>query len=564
MEFAMDNVARRPLRLLIVEDSRLDAELACLTLQAAGFDVESKVVDNGPAMRAALLSQDWDLVVSDHSMPQFSGSEALELVLELRPDTPFIIVSGEIDLDQAVSLMKSGARNYIPKLQLNRLPSAVERALFDMRLNRAQKDASQKLAASERRYRRLFETAQDGILIVDAISGEIQDVNPFLLDLLGFSKEEYLDKKLWEVAAFRDSEASKSAFLELQNNGYIRYDNIPLHDSQGGDVEVEFVSNVYTVGDKKVIQCNIREISARRAVEAEMVSDKAELERRVRLRTAQVDALNRELQTFNYSVSHDLRAPLRRITGFVTALERVCGAEISARGKDLMQEIKNASAQMTTLITALLKLSSFSGVELMVQPTDLSSMAHEVAAQLQQSEPQRKVEIVIAEGLSDIADPSLTRVVLENLMRNAWKFSSKQESARIEVGISQERDKPAAFFVQDNGVGFDMKYADKLFGAFQRLHSEDEFPGTGIGLATVQRIINRHGGKVWAESQVGKGARFSFTLGAVAAVGGLEKPSLPLSSRQPTLEINVQNPGLEFLQGKSRSQPARGVQGPRT
>ena len=185
--------------------------------------------------------------------------------------------------------------------------------------------ADQALIASEAQYRRLFESAQDGILIVDAETGQIRDVNPFLLDLLGFSREEYLGKKLWEVAAFQDSEASKSAFLELQQRGYIRYDNIPLHAKTGNSVEVEFVSNIYDVGHNKVIQCNIRDITERRHAEAEIHQLNGDLERRVHQRTAQVEALNRELETFNYSVSHDLRAPLRRIDGFVTELERVCG-----------------------------------------------------------------------------------------------------------------------------------------------------------------------------------------------------------------------------------------------
>ena len=163
--------------------------------------------------------------------------------------------------------------------------------------------ADQALIASEAQYRRLFESAQDGILIVDVGSGQIQDVNPFLLDLLGFSREEYLGKKLWQVAAFQDSEASKSAFLELQQRGYIRYDNIPLRAKTGKSVEVEFVSNIYHVGHNKVIQCNIRDITERRHAESEISQLNIDLERRVQLRTTQVEALNRELEAFNYSVS---------------------------------------------------------------------------------------------------------------------------------------------------------------------------------------------------------------------------------------------------------------------
>ena len=230
-----------------------------------GFEVTHEVVSTQAAMRAALRHHQWDLIISDYALPQFSGSAALALTLELCPDVPFIIVSGEIDINVAVSLMQAGAQDYVQKTELVRLVPVIERVLIDREIRKEKFLADQSLIASEAQYRRLFESAQDGILIVDAETGQILDVNPFLLDLLGFSREEYLGKKLWEVAAFKDSDASKSAFLELQQRGYIRYDNIPLHAKTGNSVEVEFVSNIYGVGVKKVIQCNIRDITERNA-----------------------------------------------------------------------------------------------------------------------------------------------------------------------------------------------------------------------------------------------------------------------------------------------------------
>jgi PAS domain S-box-containing protein len=505
----------QPLRVLIVEDAKSDITLLLLALREGGFEVTYETVVTQAAMRAALQHHQWDLITSDYGMPQFNGRAALALTLEVSPDVPFIIVSGEIDINVAVALMQAGARDYVQKAELVRLVPVVRRVLLDREARNDKVLADQALIASEAQYRRLFESAQDGILIVDAGSGQIQDVNPFLLDLLGYSREEYLGKKLWEVAAFQDSEASKSAFLELQQKGYIRYDNIPLHCKTGNNVEVEFVSNIYDVGLKKVIQCNIRDITDRKHAEEVIQQLNTDLERRVDLRTAQVGALNKELETFNYSVAHDLQAPLRRVSGFVSALERACGDELTPDAKELIVEIHASTEHMTSLIHALLKLASLGRSELKCEEIDLSSLARIVATELQQDDPSRRVEFIIPDGIVASGDPAMLRIVMENLMGNAWKFTSLVDLARIELGVTCAAGKPAEYFVRDNGAGFDMQYANRLFGAFQRLHLDNEFPGTGIGLASVQRIIHRHGGRIWAESSVGQGTTFYFDLDGV-------------------------------------------------
>jgi light-regulated signal transduction histidine kinase (bacteriophytochrome) len=273
---------------------------------------------------------------------------------------------------------------------------------------------------------------------------------------------------------------------------------------------VEFVSNIYDVGQKKVIQCNIRDITERKQAETEIQRLNADLERRVHVRTTQVEALNKELETFNYSVSHDLRAPLRRIEGFVTALERACGDSLNAIGKEMILAIRASTERMTNLIQALLRLATLGRSELQCKETDLSSLAHIIATELQQEAPDRHVEFIIPDGIMACGDAALICVVMENLIGNAWKFTSLVDFARIEFGVTYPAGGPAEYFVRDNGGGFDMRYADRLFGAFQRLHLDEEFPGTGIGLATGQRIVHRHGGRIRAESSVGQGATFFF------------------------------------------------------
>ena len=729
---------------------------------------------------------------------------------------------------------------------------------------------SQALKDSELRYRRLFEAAQDGILILDAQTGAIDDVNPYLVDLLGYSRAEFVEKKLWEVGAFRDVDVSKIEFKVLQANGFIRYENLPLRAKGGNLIDVEFVSNVYQAGDRQVIQCNIRNITARKRLEdASQGSDKlyrrlfenmlngfayckmifeqgqpydfiyldvnsafgsltglknvtgkkvsevipgirdsdpglleiygrvartgeperfesyvealkmwfsisvyspereyfvavfdviterkrAEeeiknlarfpdenpfpilrlnekgiilyantasrliledwktsigreapsfwrkivseafakrskqeveismgsrilsfvvapiieasyvnlygrditerkqakdelqkahdgLELRVQERTAALfqsnmllrtlldnmpdqiyfkdtesrfiknsmaqvrllglsdplqvvgktdfdffphaqrsyegeqeiirsgtplvdfeenvvwpdghgtwlsttkvplrdhtgkiigtmgisrditdrkqnaDALQKtqdELEAFSYSVSHDLRAPLRGIDGWSLALLEDYGEKLDQQGREYIQRVRAETQHMGELIDDLLQLSRITRSTLHTEAVDLSAVAGEIVARLQENKPQRCVEFIIQKGLIANGDAHLLEAALTNLLDNAFKFTGKKPQARIEFGQIELKGEPA-FFVRDNGAGFDMHFAKKLFGAFQRMHAASEFPGTGIGLATVQRIIHRHGGRIWAESVVNQGATFYFTLEAV-------------------------------------------------
>lgn len=507
----------QPLRMLIVEDSKDDANLLLRAVRCGGYEPTYELVDTQPAMQAALERAEWDLVTCDHSMPHFSATAALALVKQFRPHLPFIIVSGQIDLNLAVSLIREGANDYIQKSQMARLVPAMERVLRETDVLHEKERMEEALAVSEGRYRRLFETAQDGILILDAESGQITDANPFVVEMLGYPQEHWIGRKLWEIGTFKDIGACKATFQELQSRGYVRYDNQPLETRDGRSIDVEFVSNVYLVNGKKVIQCNIRDITARVDAEADILALNEELEHRVQARTAQFEALNKELDTFNYSVSHDLRAPVRRIQGFTDALDKDCSDKLDDEGRNLIQAICTSARHMDSLIDALLRLARLSRGEIHPQPTDLSTMVHSIAAELQVGDPAREVELIVAEDIMANGDRALLRVLLENLLNNAWKFTSQQTSARIEFGVAQQSDGTPAYFVKDDGAGFDMKYADTLFGAFQRFHSQDEFPGTGIGLASVQRIVHRHGGKIWAETAVGKGATFYFTLDPVSA-----------------------------------------------
>ena len=251
-------------------------------------------------------------------------------------------------------------------------------------------------------------------------------------------------------------------------------------------------------------------VAERKFAEEQVRKLNSELELRVQQRTAQLEGTNKELEAFCYSVSHDLRAPLRTIRGFSEVLLEQYRPHLDARGQDYLRRTCDAGMQMDKLIEDLLKLSRVSRSELQQTDINLSAIAQEISKELAKNEPSRTVEFAIAPQVSAKGDERLLRLVIDNLLRNAWKFTRKTPDARIEFGRSNMDASP--IYVRDNGVGFDMAYVGKLFGVFQRLHSASEFAGSGVGLAIVQRIINRHGGRVWAEAKVNSGATFYFTL----------------------------------------------------
>jgi PAS domain S-box-containing protein len=363
---------------------------------------------------------------------------------------------------------------------------------------------------AEEKFRTLAQTASDAIVSADQ-RGTIVYVNPAAEQLFGYSAEELLDQPLTCLMPERFRPLHFAGFKRYVAGGPARVVGKGIVElagrrKDGGEFPLELTLGEWHAKKERRFTAVIRDITIRRETEQRIRLLNENLEQR----TAQLEAANKELEAFSYSVSHDLRAPLRAIDGFSQALLEDYAGGLDADGRNALQRVRAGAQRMARLIDDLLKLARVTRAEVRPEPVDLSATAQEIADELQQAQPERRVTFAVTPGLTARGDPHLLRIALENLLGNAWKFTGGRDDARVEFGVT-ERDGAPAYFVRDNGVGFDMAYAGKLFGAFQRLHDAREFPGTGIGLATVQRIIHKHGARVWAESEVGKGAMFCFS-----------------------------------------------------
>ena len=375
----------------------------------------------------------------------------------------------------------------------------------------ARKRAEQEVRAVSAYNRSLIEASIDPLVTVDP-AGLITDVNAAAETVTGYSRADLIGTEFSRY--FTDPDLARAGYEQAFCEGAVRDCALQLRHSDGHTTPVLFNATVYRDPSGQVLGvfAAARDVTQQRVAEAEVRSLNAELEARVEQRTAELKRANRNLETFSYSVSHDLRAPLRALSGFSEALLEEYGDALDDMGRDYAQRIAAASQRMAKLIDDLLHLSRVSREEMHLQTVDLSAEVAAIADDLQQRERQRRVRFVIQPGVRAWADRRLAKTMLENLLGNAWKFTSGRDEAVIEFGVIPTENAAVCCYVRDNGAGFDADYVNKLFQPFQRLHTLQQFPGTGIGLASVRRIVERHGGHTWAESSLDHGATFYFTL----------------------------------------------------
>jgi PAS domain S-box-containing protein len=372
------------------------------------------------------------------------------------------------------------------------------------------KNAEEALRESEERHRLLFEVSLDAIFQVEQASGRIMAANPAACRMFGMTEARL--RELDRLALVAPHEQRVERVLQV-GHGQLR-----LVRGDGSEFEAELSGVLFTASDGTTYaSVVVRDLSELLKYQAEILALNEDLARKVHERTADLEAANAELRAFAHSLAHDLRTPIAAVDAFGRALEERLGSA-SERERNYVTRIRQAAQQLDDYVEALLSQTRISQATMRVSRIDLSATAEGILADLRLREPHRTVVTNVQPGLSALGDGTLLRMALENLLGNAWKFTRKRALAEIRFSAAEDAQGTTTFCVSDNGAGFDMEYAHKLFGTFERLHTQAEFPGTGIGLANVQRIISRHGGRIWAVGEPGVGASFYFTLAQGAGV----------------------------------------------
>ena len=370
------------------------------------------------------------------------------------------------------------------------------------------------LRESEERFRNTFDGAATGIAITDA-GGAFVQANAAYCAMLEYTEDELLRLTPRSLTHPDDWPHIQVVEDDVLQGKYPRAVVEKRYLTKSGStvwIRASISVMSYAERKPKLMVRVAEDITARKQSEQEIIALNADLDIKVQKRTAELQAANKELESFAYSVSHDLRSPLSTIAGFSQLLEKADGNSISAKGRHYLSRIQAGSKVMGEIIEGLLALAQLSREKLKSEQTNLTAIAHLVEVGCREQNPDRTVEFLIEDDLFTLGDPRLLLAVVQNLIGNAWKFTANTKAARVEFFCEQCLDGTRCFVVRDNGAGFDMNFADKLFGTFERLHSPSEFAGTGVGLAIVKRVVQKHGGRIWATSKVGEGATFRFTL----------------------------------------------------
>jgi signal transduction histidine kinase len=526
------------MRILHLEDNASDSILIERTLQRHGIAADLLCARSGDEFRSALADGGFDVVLVDNGVPGFSGKAALQYSRANNADIPVIFCSGAARDEDVTTRLREGASDYVLKDHLWQLVAALRR----VESTRTREPDTERLHRHNEAMMRLVSVIQDLSLARD-LETIMEIVRIAARDLTGadgatfvlrdgeqcFYAQENAISPLWKGQRlplqtcisgwamlngrsaviediYADSRIPHAAYRSTFVKSLVV---VPIRTSNPIGAIGNYWAHQHACTPDQLLL--LEALANTTAAAMENVRVYGELEDRVLTRTQELQIANQEMEAFSYAVSHDLRAPLRAISG---QLELLCEEAGDVPVKRIDAARGNVR-QMSTLIDDLLRLSRISRLEMRFETFDLSALVRDTVARMRAQEPAREISIAIEDGLEVVGDRGLLGVVTENLLSNAWKYSAHTPAAKIEFFSRKTADEQRVYVVRDNGAGFDPHYADKLFQPFQRLHRQDEFPGTGVGLATVKRIVMRHRGDVWADSALGQGATFSFTLGTV-------------------------------------------------